>query len=120
MSSSGNSPKGTDPSPGLWVWLRNQVWRDNLARAAAYKSLGLPDSGTNIQTGLDWKGLAVIVAALLGGGWLVKDALQPSAPPPAPTSPADSEYEVRFYDSQGQVIDVPRLPERSQSHETKT
>ena len=111
MSSSENSPPGTDSKPGPWVWLKNQVWRDNLARAAAYRALDMPDSGTNIRTGLDWKGLAVIAAALLGGGWLLKDALRPPVPQPAPTSPVDSEYEVRFYDAQGRLVDIPRLPE---------
>ena len=102
---------------------RRQRWRDRLAQKLAYKAVDIPedeDVNVNVQNGIGWKGMAVIAGALLGGGWLVAAALQSPTSPPAPMSPADSEYEVRFYDSQGRLIEIPRLPERSQSHETKT
>ena len=111
MSNSGESSKGNDSKPGPWVWLKNQVWRDNLARAAAYRALDMPDSGTNIHSGLDWKGLAVIAAGLLGGGWLLKDALRPPpVPRAAPASRVHREYEFRIYDAQGRLVGIPRLP----------
>lgn len=96
---------------------RGQRWRDRLASKLAHKAVDIPedeDVNLNVQNGIGWKGLAVIAGALLGGGWLLKDTVAPPQPP-APAvvpAPADSEYEVRFYDASGNVIDVPRLPKK--------
>lgn len=94
---------------------RGQRWRDRLAAKLAHKAVDIPedeDVNLNVQNshGIGWKGLAVIAGALLGGAWLAKDAFKPPTLPPAATSPVDSEYEVRFYDAQGQLIEIPRLP----------
>ncbi len=117
MVSLKNSSK--DSNQTFWdAWSANAWWRDNLARKSAYKSLGVPPDDMNIRTGIGWKELAVIAGALLGGGWLLKNASTP--PPPVPTTttppsvaaPVASEYEVRFYDADGNVIPVPRLPKK--------
>ena len=85
----------------------------------ARKALGLGKSGgkpmevrTDTRTGMGWKELAVIGATMIGGGALVATFLGDKAPPPAATSPADSEYEVRFFDADGNPIAVPHISER--------
>jgi len=93
---------------------RGQRWRDRLAAKLAHKAVDIPeDEDVNLSVqhnGIGWRGLAVITAGLLGGGWLLKDAIRPAVPQPASSSPVDLEYEVRHYDAKGRLIDVPRLP----------
>ena len=98
---------------------RGQRWRDRLAAKLAHKAVDIPedeDVNLNVQNshGTGWKELVAIAGLLFCGGWLAKNAFKPPAVPPAvppaATSPADSEYEVRFYDAQGQLIEIPRLP----------
>jgi hypothetical protein len=102
----------------LWGWWRsNAAWREKLDRKMAHKALDIPEGDpVNIKQGIGWKELAVIGAMILGSGGLMAYLIKPTAPvqPPVamqPTDPADSEYEVRFYDADGNPIAVPRLPE---------
>ena len=94
----------------LWgIFDRNQVWRDKLAERASHKALNIaPDDmeiNTRTQSGMGWKELAVIGGALLGGWWMMNGT--PGTEPPAAVTP-DTEYDVRFFDQHGELIDVPR------------
>ena len=87
-----------------------------LNRKIVATSLDLPwdeDVQVNVnKTGINGWGLVgvALAAALpgLGAALAVSGVFnrQP-APPPAATSPVDSEYEVKFYDRHGKPIDVP-------------
>lgn len=76
----------------------------------------------SVKNGMGWKELAVIAAMVMSGvgltGAIVSQmSQQPQAPPvvTAPVSPgdlADTEYEVRFYDKDGNPIDVPHISTR--------
>lgn len=70
------------------------------------------DVRVNKNQGITWKELAVVAAALLGGGALYNNWNTGDQTPPAATSPADSEYEVRFYDADGNLIEIPNIADR--------
>jgi hypothetical protein len=80
-------------------------------------SLGIPPDrgGISVHNGFGWRELLVIGLLLLGGvgGTAYMAQSQISKPDtPSAASPVDSEYEVRFYDANGNPIDVPHVTER--------
>lgn len=89
-------------------FVRGQRWRQDLYRKATYKALDIPEDagGINVKKGLGWQELMVVavlmVAMMAVCLFSVRDNHHPS--------PVDSAYDVRFYDSQGNVIPVERLP----------
>ena len=93
-------------------YLEAEDWRDKLHKKLAHKSLDIPlDDTMNInqtRSGITWKELAVLAATALGGGYLYTagDILQDQVI----SKPIDSEYEIRFYDSSGNLIDIPKVP----------
>lgn len=99
---------------------RTADWRDRLHRKLAHKSLDIGDddemqvtNANQSSVGMGWKELAVVAAATLGGIALWQNSTTPQVPTPNPISqPADSEYEVRFYDADGNLIDIPRIPRK--------
>jgi hypothetical protein len=109
-------------------WLANSQWRDRLSRKATHKALDIPDGDDmNITTGMSGKAVAAIAAAcglgpvgaIVAMGLLnAADSPDPATPvvqpPPAVVAPdpADSEYDVRFYDADGNLIDVPHISNR--------
>jgi hypothetical protein len=74
------------------------------------------DVRVNKQSGLSWKELVVIAGAGLGGfALLTRDDSAPAPTPvvqPASGGPVDSDYDVRFYDKDGNLIDVPHISEK--------
>lgn len=120
---------GIDKQALYGKYQESQDWKSKLYRAAAHKALDIADDDMSIsnrtnstnQTGLGAAG-AIALAAVAGSLPVVgalatyllltppKPAL-PAAPPPA-SAPADSEYSVRFFDKDGNLIDVPHLRER--------
>jgi hypothetical protein len=90
----------------------SEDWRTKLHKKLAHKSLDIPlDDDMNInqtKTGMTWKELAIIAAAGIGGGYVYTN--ERDADPPVVQQPVDSEYEIRFYDSSGNLIDIPKLP----------
>uniref|UniRef100_A0A6M3KW04 Uncharacterized protein n=1 Tax=viral metagenome TaxID=1070528 RepID=A0A6M3KW04_9ZZZZ len=94
---------------------RSLKWQDDLHRRATHKALDMADDMAFEQhvtrTGMGWKELAVIAAALLGGGGLAAYALR-DPPLVQQQAPLDSEYEVRFFDADGNPISVPHISER--------
>lgn len=121
MKSSNNSQSDND---NLWSeWLRSSRWQSDLARKATHKALDIPDEDVEINAqriGMSAGGVAAIAAAAgLGPIGMVGLGLmsglfnhQPPAavtPPPAEQSqPQDSEYDIRFFDSDGKLIEVPQ------------
>ena len=94
-------------------------WQCKLFRKASHKALDIPDDDMdlNVRNGMGWKELAVVGAMVLGAAWGAKYFAVPESPaPPAVTVPAtppvDSEYEVRFYDAEGNVIPVPHVNQK--------
>lgn len=94
---------------------RSQRWRDSLARKLSHKALDIGDDDMQLNVdnrrhaGFGWKEMAVVGALALAGFWLFGQGGQSGTPP---ASPSDSEYDVRFYDAQGKLIDVRPLSER--------
>jgi hypothetical protein len=77
-------------------------------------SLDMPpdadDVDVRVKRGLGWQELAVIGATALGVGWLFTGRDESLIPAPVPiVQPIDSEYEVRFFDAEGNLIDVPHV-----------
>lgn len=113
------------PHQSIWRrWGRHQDWAQKVEEQAVRKALDIPDNDLNIdasktQTGA---GTGALAAAALAGGFpatILAVALGIGAMrgPSTTTSPMqsavpDSEYEVRFYDKDGKLIDVPRLPKK--------
>lgn len=100
-------------------YLDFERWRNKLHKRLAHKSLDIPldedMNVTNTRVGLGWKELAVIAATGLGGFYLWNQTNQPATPTqPAAVSPNDSEYDVRFYNAEGELIKVPHLDEMKQ------
>lgn len=105
-------------------WQRHSREKNNLYLKAVHKALDLPeDEEMNVTTGMSGKAVALIAAAAGLGPAAALFALlpalmgdrneKPAAPEkPVPVvgsaDPADSEYEIRFYDSDGNLINVPQ------------
>lgn len=124
---SADGPADVDRRAMSPVWYRNQEWRDELHRRLTHKALDIPEGEEmnvdNSRHGLGTLGTmgvaavaglpGLAAAGILGLSMLGQPAAQPPAPAPQPlpiSQPADSEYEVRFYNSKGELIEVPRLP----------
>lgn len=109
-SSSSNSEIDRE---ALWGDYQNQMRRRmRMGEQLARKSLNLPnDEMQNVgnRIGLGWKELAIVVAGLIAAGF----GMSALRPPPSDTTspPADSAYEVRFFDRDGNLIDVPHVSE---------
>lgn len=90
-------------------------WKNGLHKKATHKALDIPmEEAVNVdnsRVGLGWKELAVIAATGLGGLWLY-DQRTTEAPAPTQVAPVDSEYDVMFYDADGNKIDVPHISTR--------
>lgn len=117
-------------------------WRDNLYRKACHKSLDIAEDDmgdinapktTSINNGLGWKELLAFGGLALGGYWLLAERTpEPTVPPvvpaieapplapPPPYHVPDNEYEVRFYDAHGNLIDVEPWPGHPPSNSTPT
>jgi len=85
---------------------------DKLYEEAMRKGLDLPEEmgfNQNLRqsSGMGWKELAVIGAMLLGGTALWSSAGKAPAPVVPLPGPVDSEYEIRFFDADGNPIHVP-------------
>lgn len=88
-------------------------WRDKLHRKLAHKSLDIAEDEdvyvNNSKTGLGWKELLVLGLMTLAGLYFFQK-LGPQSPLPSTNiSPSDSEYEVRFFDKDGNPIIVPHI-----------
>lgn len=110
--------QNNEADPWAWsLWKKHMEWKDGLAKSAAHKALGIPDDEMNIHAdnrrGMDWKMAAVLAAAGLGGYALHQQGQAVTEPRP-PVIADDSEYQVRFYDRNGNLIDVPHISKKPQ------
>lgn len=88
-----------------------QRWRQNLFKKLCHKSVDIPedDMGINVQKGITWKemlaaGVILLALVFVGGKYLTP----PVTLPVTPSQKATQEYEVRFFDSEGNEIHVPQ------------
>jgi len=105
--------------PGLYgKFQKANDWQNNLSRKLAHKSLDIADdmdvNVQNTKSGIGWRELAVAAVTGLAafGMWQYSQQPTPPADPVEHASPVDSEYEVRFYDADGNPIDVPHISTR--------
>lgn len=98
-------------------FLEPERWKQKLFRKAAHMSLDIPDDEMNVtnanRVGMGWKELLVLACASLGAWWMYQSQQPPVAVTPPAFSVNDSEYEVRFYDADGNPIAVPHISQRS-------
>jgi len=126
MPRSDDNKYGVDKGFLYGVYQRGADWRDRLHKKLAHKALDIydedemnVDNSRRVQ-GLGWRELLVLLLA--GGGfywlWLNQThqthqpSPMPSAPAAAAAAPVDSEYEVRFYDAEGNPISIPHISQR--------
>lgn len=113
-------------------WAENEAWKQRLQRRGCHKALDIAeemdfkqDIDNSRQTGMGWKELAVIGAMLLGAGGMsllgikmfsddnnVPQQTQQTTPNQEYLPPVDSDYMVRFWDKDGNPIDVPHISKR--------
>jgi len=100
---------------------RQEDWRNNLHRKVAHKSLDIPETEDvnvdNSRHGIGMKELIAIGAMVIGGPLAYAAFTQfmkpePEQKPPVSVGPVDSEYEVIFYDKDGNKISVPHISKR--------
>lgn len=103
---------------------KSEDWRQQLQKKLTHKSLDIPEDDDvyvdNSNKGMGWKELAVISGTLLGAGALYAYSnstpqTPPTAvaPPAQPAGPVDSEYQIRFFDKDGNLIEVPHISQRA-------
>lgn len=114
---------------GIWpLWFKNQEWKQRIEEQAVRKALDIPANDlqitNNTQSGIGTAGtvglvaaaglpgLALAAASIFGGSSTPTPPATPPAQPPAAVSPADSSYDVLFYDKDGNQIDVPHVSQR--------
>lgn len=112
-----NSDPGDLPDKS-WLYgkfQRANDWQNNLQRKLAHKSLDIADDvelqvdNSRKNAGMGWRELAVIAAAGIGGAYLYNQSqTPPMQPPPSHQSPVDTDYDVRFWDGDGNEINIPQ------------
>lgn len=107
---------------------KHENWKHALHRRAVHKALDMmPEDDVNIDasrqstSGLGWKELAVIGALGLGGTGLYLNSQQTTSetktetvqqPAPQPVQPlpdGEQEFEIRFYNADGELVRVPHV-----------
>lgn len=133
MTEQSPSPQKANPHDFLWPhWLRSQEWRQSLERKATHKALDIPDDDMQIKVdksnsnngigALGAIGIAAAASAVPGGALLYqamqqtgadKAVIQTVAPavPGQPQQPGKAEFDILFYDKDGNQIAVPRHEE---------
>lgn len=106
----------------LWGWWRSHSkWRDELDKTLAYKALDIPEPDmiqANRVNGVGAGGMLVVgllvalgpVLGVLLALWSQSQERPQPAAPPAASSPADADYEIHFYDQDGNPVRVDRWP----------
>lgn len=122
-SAATDAPQDINKASLYGEWLRNMRWRDDLHKKAAFKSMDIPGEEminapkTSTNIGVTWKEIAAAGVLGLGGWWVAQQATKPETPPVVPAvqqaGPVDSEYDVIFYDKDGNKIDVPHISKRT-------
>ena len=94
-------------------YITHERRQNDLYHKACSKALDIPEGEMAItQTGIGAKGIAgIVLASLMGpaavagvGLWVASQMNKPTEHMP----PANSEYDVLFYDGEGKLIDIPQ------------
>lgn len=101
----------------------HENWRERLHQRVVHKGLDMAmeddvevHAPRTTVNGVGWKELAVAGLLALGGyGLWLRGQPSPAPAPPAFEGPLDSEYEVRFFDADGNPINVPHISQRPNS-----
>lgn len=104
---------------------KGQDWRDRLQRKLAHKAVDIGvDDDVNVDnsqrnSGFGWKELAVLATGGLGAMYMFSGVQPaPQAVPSENYAPLhDSEYEVRFFDKEGNLIKVPHISQIDESQQ---
>lgn len=120
IDTSADAPRDVN-GRSVWPnWANQQEWQNKLHEQAVRKALDIPSDDMNIvqnKTGIGTAGAIGIAAAAGVPSALAAAALAysmaggspevPTAPPQAAVT--DSEYDVRFYDANGNLIPVEHI-----------
>ena len=89
-------------------YVQSSQWRQRLFKKATHKALDIPedDVNINVQKGITWKEIATAGALLLASAIAAGQYFQPSTPGVDSTT-GTQEFEVRFFDAEGNEINVP-------------
>lgn len=122
MAKSQDTPQDVDKRALYGWWFKHSAWRDDLDKRMAHKALDIPETedmqNVGNRNGMTWRELLAIGALLLAGGGMYQyfnHETHQAAPATAPVpsgGPADSEYEIRFYDADGRLVPVPHITQR--------
>jgi len=122
-----DNPSGVDKELWSW-WYGPQKWKHNLEKKAAHKALDIPEDegmqNVGNKSGMGWKELAILGAIGLGAAGIYKytpsitqqqqqttiEQAKPAAD--VEVKPVSSEFDVFFYDKDGNLIDVPHVSTR--------
>jgi len=118
-------PSDIDKRAMFPLWYRNQEWRDDLHKKCTHKALDMLNddemnftqtkTGASNSTVVGVAAAAGVPTALLAAMlvWnMTRDDASQAAPPaamPVVSGPIDSEYNVRFYNAKGELIEVPHI-----------
>lgn len=113
------SPLEVDKEQQYGEFMKQERWKDRLSRKLAHKAVDIADddpmNNVGNKSGMGWKELAVVGAIVVGSIFAIRasapDATVPVVPVPA-ASVADTEYEVRFYDVDGNRLAIEHRPQR--------
>lgn len=123
IDASADAPKDVN-GRSIWPnWANQNEWQNKLHEQAVRKALDIPSDDMQIiqnKSGIGTAGAIGIAAAAGVPSALTAAALayslmggtseSPKAPEPPPaTSVSDSEYDVRFYDANGNLIPVEHI-----------
>ena len=123
IDTSADAPKDVN-GRSIWPnWANQQEWQNKLHEQAVRKALDIPSDDMNIvqnKTGIGTAGAIGIAAAAgipsaLTAGALALSLMGGSGEAPqSPEPPAisDSEYQVLFYDKDGNPIVVPHISQK--------
>lgn len=109
------SPPEVDKEEQYGEFMKQERWKNRLSRKLAHKAVDIADddpmNNVGNKSGMGWKELAVIGAIVMGGLFVLRPSEQATPPVPAtaPTpavSVPDTEYEVRFFDEDGNRIPI--------------
>lgn len=114
--------------PWFWtLWRRNHQWRDKLNQQMLRKALDIPDDDMNItqtKTGISAAGaMGIATAAGIPGilaaaalGYALLKSQPPSVPPVAPPAALDEnilrEFEILFWDRDGNPVPVQHISKK--------
>ena len=114
---------GIDDDALYGEWLGKLRWQDALEKKLAHKSLNIPEemavNADNRQytQGMTWKDILALGLLVLGVYWLyrntgIDESITQSTTTEVRETTQNKDYEIRFYDRDGNLINVPHISEK--------